>query len=51
MTVDIPVDTLEDKSWEAQIQAEGGGVMTPNHNPLIYLSTNTLFVVVSVDTT
>ena len=25
--------------------------MTRNHNPLIYLSTNTLFVAVSVDTT
>ena len=40
----LSVDTSEYEYQEARRQYEGGGVMEPNQDPIIYLSENTVSV-------
>ena len=42
----MSVGFIEYQSKEVQRQSEGGGVITPNHNNIIYLSANTSYITI-----
>ena len=45
----ILVDSTEDEYHKSQIQSEGGVIMSPNDNPIVDLSANTVSVPISLN--